>query len=625
MNIEVDVAVDFLWGGQHFIKKDWGSITYIVGANGTGKSIVAEKLRDVFKRYGLSVRYFGAERIYAIGNKSDDYGTLTTNRLERGFDLNEVQRYKRSAARLGQSIDGLIELRNKLDLQVKIESILTGVFGKKMTFEEKGGFLNIKMRESDSVYDLKNNESHGLKEIITLLAFLYDDEYNCVILDEPELNLHPQFQKFILNEIKSLAGNPLEEPGKKMFIILTHSPYMIDVQNAEDLKNVVVFHKNKVPTFINDYSLLEPYQLERLNKMLLRMNVNHKTFFFADKPVFVEGYTDQQIFNTIQLRRNIPLGALGVSIINVGGKDEVDIMFTLCRILHINAYCIVDLDAVFEGKLRQTANGIDTTRSFMVQEGRSSLMEEIGTLLTLINEVVNELESVDTSVLQEGELKAFIGLLKAQTGDNAVKKKQRLFSIGIRRIYEEIAGIVIEDTRLTIIQLLAIEKRVLECLKKANIYVLEKGAIENYYTTTIDNHYQISDANKTKYYIQESSTIEEMDIESIEIKYCELICHLDSICGKIQINTNDTLSRIIGNWIHKVQSVSRSDPGLTVEQLTKNPEIDWEHYMRIIQITDYSNTESGFCCKFKILRNLTQDADKEYSFDENYVAASFSV
>lgn len=47
------------------------------------------------------------------------------------------------------------------------------------------------MKDSGKVYDLKKDESHDLKEIITLLAFLYDDEYNCIILDEPELNLHP--------------------------------------------------------------------------------------------------------------------------------------------------------------------------------------------------------------------------------------------------------------------------------------------------------------------------------------------------------------------------------------------------------------------------------------------------
>ena len=47
MKIPVDIQIDFLWGEQHFKKDDWGPITYIVGANGTGKSIFAEKLKQL--------------------------------------------------------------------------------------------------------------------------------------------------------------------------------------------------------------------------------------------------------------------------------------------------------------------------------------------------------------------------------------------------------------------------------------------------------------------------------------------------------------------------------------------------------------------------------------------------
>lgn len=39
MKIPVDIQIDFLWGEQHFKKDDWGPITYIVGANGTGMSL----------------------------------------------------------------------------------------------------------------------------------------------------------------------------------------------------------------------------------------------------------------------------------------------------------------------------------------------------------------------------------------------------------------------------------------------------------------------------------------------------------------------------------------------------------------------------------------------------------
>ena len=56
MEINVDINVDFLWGDKHFIKNKWGNITYIVGPNGTGKTIVAEKLRKQNLKYVILVQ-----------------------------------------------------------------------------------------------------------------------------------------------------------------------------------------------------------------------------------------------------------------------------------------------------------------------------------------------------------------------------------------------------------------------------------------------------------------------------------------------------------------------------------------------------------------------------------------
>ena len=625
MNINVDIAVDFLWGDEHFVKNEWGDITYIVGANGTGKSIVAEKLKNIFRNNGLSVRYFGAERINSLASKWDNRGFLPGDNLRRGLDIGNFEQYKERADVLGQSMDALIELRNKLDLQIRIESILLDVFKKQIIFEETGGFLNVKLLESGEVYDLKSSESHGLKEIITLLAFLYDDEYDCIILDEPELNLHPQFQQFVLQEIKKLSGNPQEDPGKKMFVILTHSPYMLSVQDSEDLKNVIVFHKNELPTYIFDYTQLESYQKERLDKLLLRMNVNHKTFFFADKPVFVEGYIDQQFYTTIQYKRGVPLGAIGVSIIDVGGKDEVELMYSLCRLLKINAYCIADLDALFGGKLRQTADRIDETSHYLAEKGRRPLMQEIGGIESLINDVVAELLSIDSARIPEGELTVLIDTLRAQTGENKVKMKQRIFAIGMKRITEQLQAVLSCESERKITQVLAIERDIFDCLKKVNIFVLEKGEIENYYITPIENHYQISDSSKTEYYSRESRVAESMTVEVMESNYREIIVILDKICESIEINTEKVLSKKIGNWIHAVQSVLRSNPKITVEQLISYPEVNWESYKRVIEIINLNWTDHSYSCKFKILRSLVKDTEKNYSFDGNTVAANFNA
>ncbi|WP_457818988.1 AAA family ATPase, partial [Staphylococcus aureus] len=81
-------------------------------------------------------------------------------------------------------------------------------------------------------------ECHGIKELLVLLTHLYNDAHQWLIIDEPELNLHPQFQSFLVQEIRKIAGTP--EPGtrKKGVVLITHSPFMIDLRSLADLKSV---------------------------------------------------------------------------------------------------------------------------------------------------------------------------------------------------------------------------------------------------------------------------------------------------------------------------------------------------------------------------------------------------
>lgn len=624
MKIDIDLNIDFLWGDKHFIKNEWGEITYIVGPNGTGKTIVAEKIKEQFKKAGLKARYFSAERLTNLGNKWDNSGYLQGDHFRDGLNIGNFAGYKRQADVLGQSIDALIELRNKMDLQIKIESILSDVFGKTLSFKETGGYLNITMADSGKVYDLKESESHGLKEIITLLAFLYDDEYNCIILDEPELNLHPQFQQYILQEIKLIAGNPFQEQGKKMFVILTHSPYMLSVQNSDELKNLIVFHRHEVPTFIKEYENMEEYQILRLDRLLLRMNVNHKTLFFADKPVFVEGYIDQQFFNILQYKRAIPLGAEGISIIDVGGKDEIDIMYSLCGLLKINAFCIIDMDGLFEGKLRQTVDKIHDSSSFMAQKGRDSLLKSIGKIEELLSDVIEDLLKSESG-MEEGELKDFLTALKAHPSEKANKVRKRIMFLGLHRIATEISSLLSDEGKRKVLQITGLSKDIFECFNSLNVYFLEKGEIENYYITDIGNQYQIADNRKTDYYLHEYQKINAIDKTEIEKKYKDIITILDKICSVIEIDTEKFISVKIGDWIHSVQSIIRIESDITLDTLKSNPRANWDSYQRIIELVELSKDDSGFCCKFKILRNLTSDSGKVYSFNEKTVPASFTV
>ncbi len=258
----------------------------------------------------------------------------------------------------GLSADAFVILKEKLDVKIKIEAILSRLFGRRIRLAEEGGFLKPKIQriEAGNEYGLQESECHGLKELITLLSFLYDDNHNCLIIDEPELHLHPQFQTLFLQEIRKMAGVRLCIPGKKCFFILTHSPYFVDIRALEDLKYCVVFQPDKLPAYIDQ---LESEDEWRIKRLLPRLNTHHKQFFFASRPIFVEGYFDQQMFSLIQEKRGKLLGASGSCIIDVGGKDELDLFFRLCKKLNINAQFIVDLDILIKGKLRQSISKDD--------------------------------------------------------------------------------------------------------------------------------------------------------------------------------------------------------------------------------------------------------------------------
>ena len=59
-----------------------------------------------------------------------------------------------------------------------------------------------------TTYRLDTDECHGIKELLVLLTHLYSNSDKFLIIDEPEQNLHPQFQAFFMQEVRKVAGDP---------------------------------------------------------------------------------------------------------------------------------------------------------------------------------------------------------------------------------------------------------------------------------------------------------------------------------------------------------------------------------------------------------------------------------
>ena len=301
MNIPVRSKIPDMWGNFEFVKSEWGSLNYLVGPNGGGKTRFAEAVRPQLHIAQLLPRYLSAERLMGFERHSQAFGFGTP--LSQGLNIGEFSHLQLFGEQQGLSADALIILKQRLNVRIKVETFLSSIIGRRIRLAEEGGFLNPKVRRiiGGEEYSLKQAECHGLKELTSLLAFLYDDKYNCLIIDEPELHLHPQFQSFLVQEARRMSGDPRKNPAKKCFFFITHSPYFLDFRTVDELRDCILFQPQKPPTFVDTLEEQDEFLLKRF---LPRLNTHHKQFFFSDRPVFVEGYTDQQLFTLIQESRN---------------------------------------------------------------------------------------------------------------------------------------------------------------------------------------------------------------------------------------------------------------------------------------------------------------------------------
>ena len=146
-----------------------------------------------------------------------------------------------------------------------------------------------------------------------LLTHLYNDQHPYLIIDEPELNLHPQFQAFFIQEARKIAGSYIPGTEIKTLFLITHSPFMVDLRNVDDLRSVISFNlKYELPQTLTD---LDISATTRLTSLVPRLNVHHKQLFFSDNPIFVEEFSMLKLFKqyrSIATRRS-PLLAVASS------------------------------------------------------------------------------------------------------------------------------------------------------------------------------------------------------------------------------------------------------------------------------------------------------------------------
>ena len=506
IHVQTKVKLPFLWGKAVFRKSKWSQINLIVGPNGSGKTLLSEQLALQFEEAGYPVTFLRSDR------------------------SNE---------------DSLLQILNcDLKVREKIESVLSNMFGKSIKFEERNGIIvPMVINKSRGVeYNLKQGECHGLKVIITLLIALYSCESKCLILDEPELHLHPQFQLFFMNEIRKVVAADSE----RIFFLITHSPFFIDLKQPEDLLGVVVCHVNHVPTYVENLSDEDEVLFRRF---LPRFNTYHKQFFFSDNQIFVEGYTDQKLFSNLLGYVNNKLGSAGTGIIDVGGKDELGVFFKVCSLLGTNGRIIGDLDSLFRGKLRDVICEDNRPLEWLEKQeekqlpfyrllfSKKELLVPI-TLEKLICKLELFLVNIGRSVVEinnpiSSEIDLFV--YKVQNLYNKYENFEDLDTFkavvlqAVMKIGNQLEDVLPLPLARTVPLVKNLSYLIFAAAEAARVYILPKGCIEHYYTQSNIEYMPIS--GKDRLFHNELEYMNDESPDVIKGKYSQLIFILEKACN----------------------------------------------------------------------------------------------
>lgn len=176
---------------------------------------------------------------------------------------------------------------------------LTNQFNQVYSFTDKKKYSFRMSLESDAVYFLisengfdipLDNQSAGFKWFFDFFFNVFADSNvgngDIVILDEPATNLHPAGQIELRKQIQGFGHK-----NGILFIMSTHSPFMIDQDYLDEIR--LVKKNNQDSVLVNKFTVNEDSSFDVLLPIKTALTVNRHILLNPDDLlIFVEGITD---------------------------------------------------------------------------------------------------------------------------------------------------------------------------------------------------------------------------------------------------------------------------------------------------------------------------------------------
>ncbi|WP_206436055.1 ATP-dependent nuclease [Altericroceibacterium xinjiangense] len=193
-----------------------------------------------------------------------------------------------------------------------------------------------------------NYKASGILQLVALLSAIHNDDIGALLINEPEISLHPQHQAFLLEEMEQVAGDP-SDPKKKLIVIATHSASMLPLRRIDELPKIVFFTSvRQAPAQVSpDADILKRAKLAAL---VARLGTTHLNAMFAEHILLVEGPSDEMIASQLARKLSLRLLARNAQILPVTGKGEFIEAAKLFRLMSKRVSLLADLDALADDR-----------------------------------------------------------------------------------------------------------------------------------------------------------------------------------------------------------------------------------------------------------------------------------
>ncbi len=249
------------------------------------------------------------------------------------FDKNDLRECEKAANNLPfvKAINKKIQIVN-LKTEVKLVDQSSWNFS----------FSFVDIKRSREISDI-NSLSAGQKSIIHLVFEAYGRGSllgGLVIIDEPEIHLHYQFQNEYLRVVEKLN----QEQGCQ-YILVTHSEPLV---SSKTISSVIRLSLDE-----NNYTKINQPNITTDQKWLVKILDNKRSThaFFGSKVLLVEGETDRYFFRAVlnEVEDKLKKGlSQDITILDIDGNTNPSEWRKLFESFGLKTFFITDLDSAFK-------------------------------------------------------------------------------------------------------------------------------------------------------------------------------------------------------------------------------------------------------------------------------------